>query len=68
MRAVPLRSPSAVDTTCDPAVGVVDPVDRHLVDAQTVALGEEQQLGVEEPTVVVDRGQEPAGDAGPHAP
>ena len=45
---------------CDPdaAVGIVDPVDGHLVDAQPVVLGDEQQLGVEEPLVVVDLGQE----------
>ena len=35
-------------------VGVVDPVDRHLVDAQAVAAGEDEQLGVEEPAVVAD--------------
>ena len=66
MRAVPFRSPSAVDTHVDAAVGVVDPVDRHLVDAQAVALREEQQLGVEEPAVVLDRGQESPRDARPH--
>ena len=49
-----------------PAVGVVDPVDRHLVDAESVVLGEHEQLGVEEPAVVLDRGQEPAGDVGAH--
>ena len=48
------------------AVGVVDPVDRHLVDAQAVALGEQQQLGVEEPAVVDHRGHQPAGDIGTH--
>ena len=36
-------------------VGVVDPVDRDLVDAQAAALGEDQQLGVEEPGLVLDR-------------
>ncbi len=35
-------------------VGVVDPVDRDLVDAQATALGEDEQLGVEEPPVVAD--------------
>ena len=48
------------------AVGVVDPVDRHLVDAQAVALGEQQQLGVEEPAVVVDRGDQSLRDVAPH--
>ena len=33
-------------------VGVVDPVDRDLVDAQPASLGEHEQLGVEEPAVV----------------
>jgi hypothetical protein len=42
----------------DPRVGVVDPVDRHLVDAQAGALGEHQQLGVEEPGLVLDAGEE----------
>ena len=36
----------------DPAVRVVDPVDRHLVDAQPGPLGQHQQLGVEEPAGV----------------
>ena len=38
----------------DARVGVVDPVDRDLVDAQAAALGEHEQLGVEEPAVVAD--------------
>ena len=46
----------------DAAVGVVDPVDRHLVDAQPGALGEHEQLGVEEPRVVLDERQHLAGD------
>ena len=48
----------------DPTVGVVDPVDGHLVDAQTAAFGEHQQLGVEEPSGVGDVGQQPARDVG----
>jgi hypothetical protein len=46
---------------CDdvhPAVGIVDPVDGDLVDAQAAALGEDQQLGVEEPAGVGDVGQQ----------
>ena len=35
-------------------VGIVDPVDRHLVDAQPAPLREHQQLGVEEPALVLD--------------
>ena len=49
----------------DPAVGIVDPVDRHLVDAQPGALGEHQQLGVEEPGLVLDQRQQLAGGVGP---
>ena len=45
-------------------VGVVDPVDRHLVDAQPAPLGEHEQLGVEEPAVVADIGEQ----AGEHVP
>ena len=43
-------------------VGVVDPVHRHLVDAQAGALGQHQQLGVEEPAGVLDQRQQPPGD------
>ena len=53
-RATPLRSSIAVRDDVDARVGVVDPVDRHLVDAQAAALGEHEQLGVEEPAVVAD--------------
>ena len=45
-----------------PRVGVVDPVDRHLVDAQAAALGEHQQLGVEEPAVVAHLSSRPSSD------
>ncbi len=45
-------------------VGVVDPVDGHLVDPQARALGEHQHLGVEEPAGVLDERQQPAGDVG----
>ena len=48
----------------DAAVRVVDPVDRHLVDAQPGALGEDEQLGVEEPAGVLDERQQLAGDVG----
>ena len=41
-------------------VGVVDPVDRHLVDPQPAPLGEHEQLGVEEPAVVADVVEQPA--------
>ena len=48
----------------DARVGVVDPVDRHLVDAQAVALGQHEQLGVEEPALVLDSRQQLARDVG----
>ena len=48
----------------DPAVGIVDPVHRHLMDAQAVAFGEQQQFGVEEPRLVLDGGQQRAYDVG----
>ena len=52
----------------DPGVGVVDPVDRHLVDAQPGALGDHQQLGVEEPAGVGDQRQQLLRHVGAHAP
>ena len=57
-RATPLRSSTAVRTRSHARVGVVDPVDRHLVDPQPAALGEHEQLGVEEPAVVADLGEQ----------
>jgi hypothetical protein len=45
----------------DPAVRVVDPVDGHLVDPQSRALGDGQQLGVEEPLLVLHQRQQLAG-------
>ena len=47
-------------------VGVVGPVDRHLVDAQAPALGGDQQFGVEEPALVADLGQQPGQRRRPH--
>ena len=46
----------------DAAVRIVDPVDGHLVDAQAGALGEDEQLGVEEPPGVLDQRQQLRGD------
>ena len=43
-------------------VGVVDPVDRHLVDPQPAALGEHEQLGVEEPAVVAHGVEQPGAE------
>ena len=53
-RATPRRSLERGAHDVDARVGVVDPVDRHLVDAQAAPLGEHEQLGVEEPAVVAD--------------
>ena len=39
-RQMPLRSSRAVATMLDPGIGVLDPVDCHLVDAQPEALGQ----------------------------
>ena len=49
---MPRRSARAVGDDVDPAVRVVDPVDRHLVDPQAGPLGQHQQFGVEEPAGV----------------
>ena len=59
VRHIPARSSIAVPTTSTAGVGVVDPVDGHLVDAQPVVLGEHEQLGVEEPA----RRPRPAGSS-----
>ena len=64
-RTMPLRSATAVADDVDPAVRVVDPVHRHLVDAQPAALGQHQQLGVEEPAGVLDQRQQPVRHVGP---
>ena len=63
-RPMPLQVVQRRRDDVDPAVGVVDPVDRHLVDPQPGALGQHQQLGVEEPAGVLDQRQQPAGDVG----
>jgi len=49
----------------DPRVGVVDPVHWHLVDAQPGPFGQHQQLGVEEPALVLDQRQQLPGLVGP---
>ncbi len=46
------------------AVGIVDPVDRDLIDAQPGPFGEDEQLRVEEPAGVLDQRQQPRGDVG----
>ena len=54
----PRRSADRGRDDVHPAVGVVDPVDRHLVDPQPGPLGQHQQLGVEEPAGVLDQRQQ----------
>jgi hypothetical protein len=45
----------------DPGIGVVDPVHGNLVDPEAVALGQDEQLGVEEPLLVLDEGKQRLG-------
>ena len=49
----------------DPGIRVVDPIHRHLVNAQPAALGEDQQLGVEKPPVVLHQRQQLLRHVGP---
>ena len=51
-----------------PGVGVVDPVDRHLVDAQPGTFGEHEHLGVEEPPGVLDQWAATAARRHPGSP
>ena len=44
----------------DPRIRVVGPIDRNLVDAHTRALREDEELGVEEPRLVLHGWDEPA--------
>ena len=46
----------------DSRVEVLDPIDGHIEDAVTGAIGKQQQLGVEEPRAVADMGQQLTGD------
>ena len=50
----------------DPAVGIVHPVDRHLVDTQPSPLSDHQQFGVEKPPGVPHQRQQPLGHITPH--
>jgi hypothetical protein len=49
-----------------PRVGIVDPIHRHLVDAQPAPLGQHEQLGVEEPALVAHVADEGPQGAGAH--
>ena len=46
-------------------VGVVDPVHRYLTDAQTEPLRDDEELGVEEPLVVLDEREDALGRISP---
>ena len=46
--------------------GVLDPVDGHLQNAHAGPLRDDQQLGVEEPSLVVNQGHEVAGNLRAH--
>ena len=59
-RAGPARRRDDVDT----GVGIVDPVDRHLVDPEAGALGQHEELGVEEPAAVLDQREQLPGAVG----
>ena len=48
----------------DAGVGIVDPVDRDLVDPQALPLGKHEELGVEEPRLVAHEGQQRARAVG----
>ena len=43
-------------------VAILDPVDGYLVNPQAAPLRKHEQLRVEEPAFVFDKGQEPVGD------
>ena len=68
----PAHPPAALEVVdrgvhdVDAGVQIVNPVDRHLVDAQAGTLGDHQQLGVEEPACVGDQRQQLTGHVGAH--
>ncbi len=61
---MPLRSATAVGTMSTRESGSSGPVHGDLVDAQAGALGDHEQLRVEEPLVVLDPGQQRARPVG----
>ena len=63
-RATPRRSPSAVETMSTRESGSSTQSTGDLVDPQAATLGEDEQLGVEEPPVVLDLGQQRPGSVG----
>src|ERR1700749_3749512 len=70
-RAIPAQPPDACEVCArgredrDARVGVVHPAHRNLVDLQPAPLGAVEQLGVEEPAVVLDLRQQRLYDLAP---
>ena len=58
IRQTPRRSSARGRDEVDPGVGIVDPVHGDLADAQSEPLRGHEQLGVEEPLVVLDERQQ----------
>ena len=66
MRAVPSRSSIAVERTCTRlSVSSIQSTGTSWM-RRAVALGEQQELGVEEPPVVLDRGKQARRDVAAH--
>ena len=64
MRSTPRRSVSTVRGMFTRESGSSTHVDGDFVDAESVPLCDHQQLGVEEPSLVADRGQQVSRDLG----
>src|SRR3954454_19771172 len=64
--ATPLQVVDRGADDVDARIRVVDPVDWNLVDAQAAALGQDEQLGVEEPAVVADVVEQAGQRGGAH--
>ncbi len=56
--SIPAMCSHMVSPMLTPRVRIIDPVDRDLVDAETIPLGLDEQLCIEEPFVVLDLTQE----------
>ncbi|GGH93221.1 hypothetical protein GCM10007170_13590 [Arthrobacter liuii] len=50
----------------DPAIGVINPVDRDFVDPQPRAFSDDQQLSIEEPAVIFHMREQTLSDVGPY--
>ena len=65
IRHTPRRSLIGGRQDLDAGVGIVDPVHRHLAHTQPEPLGRDEELGVEEPLIVLDQGQDSQGGLSP---